>query len=269
MVGFLDGKPISYPYLNTRSSDEKIVSASEADSMGWTQQQVDAVNGMSGFLASQHNQKISYCGWLMSKHTFRSEHDQLVKAHAQVFGSGPPEFTQCVMEDESELDGERSTLIDRWRSFYSKWRINKLVAPGLPDPGGVQWADLGQDFTPAHLCESTRGPRISDIQMLPDGDTLRALMKDSSPMEQDRHLRDWQKLIDPSNPSKNKIERYARLFQLQHYWRILFSRHAASLKRQTGRLELTFADYLAIDHASIHKDLQHMRDQLGPDRFQT
>lgn len=268
VVGFLDGRPIFYPYLDVRSSDNEIVSANEADRMGWTHKQADAVNGMGGFLASQHNQKISYCGWLMCRPAFRTEHDDLVKAHTQVAGSGPPEFTQLVMEGESELDGEQSNLMDQWCSFYSKWRINKLLAPGLPDPAGVQWTDLGRDFTPAHLQDSTSGPRIPDTQMLPEGDTLRALMKDQSPAEQDWHLHDWKSLIDPSNPSKNKIERYVRLFRLQHYWKVLFSRHGASLRRQTGRLEHAFADYLGIDHASIRKDLQHLRDQLGPDWFQ-
>lgn len=267
LVGFIDGWPIAYQYLNIRTSEEEILSVSDAERMGWTKQQVDAVNGMGGFVANQHNLKISYCGWLMLKHPFRSEHDDLVQTHANVVGCGPPVFTQQAVEDDTELDGEQSDLMDRWRSFYSKWRINKLVAPGLPDPAGVQWTDLGRDFTPDHLRESTRGPKVSDIQMLPGGDTLRELMADLSPIEEDWHLRDWKRLIDPSNPSKNQIDRYARLFRLQHYWKVLFDRHSNSLNRQIGKLELAFANYLGQAKRNIHDDLQLLRHQLGHDWF--
>lgn len=232
---------------------------------GWTPEQVDAANSACDFLASQHNLKISYCGWLMCRPKFRAEHDALVQTYPQIVASGPPEFTEHKFDGGSIMDGDQSATMDRWRAFYARWRINKLVAPGLPDPAGVQWADLGHDFTPAHLRESTRGPRIPDTQMLPNGDSLRALMGDSSAVEHDWHLREWKRLIDPSKPSKKQIERYARLFRLQHYWKALYDRHASSLDRKIGKLEIAFAEYLGQSQKSIHTDRQFLSDQLGPD----
>lgn len=236
VVGYRDGQPINYPYLNERSTGDEIVSTSEAEWMeGWTPEQVDAANSACDFLASQHNLKISYCGWLMCRPKFRAEHDALVQTYPQIVASGPPEFTEHKFDGGSIMDGDQSATMDRWRAFYARWRINKLVAPGLPDPAGVQWADLGHDFTPAHLRESTRGPRIPDTQMLPNGDSLRALMGDSSAVEHDWHLREWKRLIDPSKPSKKQIERYARLFRLQHYWKALYDRmHLPSIGRSAN-----------------------------------
>lgn len=264
VVGYNDCQPIFYPYLSERNPDSEVVSSADVKWMGWTEQQADDVNSASGFLASQHNQKMSYCGWLMSKPRFRIEQRAVLESHARCFELGPPIFIRHEKVEESEVRGDQLAALEQWQLFYARWRLNKLVAPGLPDPVGAQWADLGRDFTPAHLRESTRGPRMSDTQMLPDAETLRSLMKESRADDADKHLRDWKRLIDPSNPSKvQQIARYARIFRLQHYWKVLYSRHGISLKGERGRLELAFADYLDIDVSSIHSDCQLLRDQLG------
>lgn len=233
--------------------------------IGFSKNQVDAVNSRAKFLADQHNEVMAYCGWLMCNSHLRCEHDKLVRAHAKVFGGGMLEFTEIETELESMATDEQAEFMERWRSFYTRWRLVKLTGPGLPVRAGVRFDRLKADFTPAHLQEAIGGPRLSDVHRVPDATTLRNVMGGSGPCTSDDHLNEWQTLIASTNVGKKKLNKYPRLFQLQHYWKVLFDRHGPSLKRQNGRLEKAFAEYLCVDKTTIHSDLNLIRRQLGRD----
>jgi hypothetical protein len=86
---------------------------------------------------------------------------------------------------------------------------------------------------------------LAVIFPVPDRKLLREMVEDSlnrndSPI----HLRDWLELVRGENPAKKRIARYARIFLLQHFWRVLHSRHESALKRQQSKLRRAFAAYL-------------------------
>ena len=68
-----------------------------------------------------------------------------------------------------------------------------------------------------------------------------------------------------SNPAKNKIPRFGRVFELQHYCRILHERHAQAIHRRLGDLEFALASFMGVSPETIHRDLLFIRDRLGED----
>jgi hypothetical protein len=98
---------------------------------------------------------------------------------------------------------------------------------------------------------------------VPSEDDLRRLAEGSISHEPPKHLEPWAKIIR-GGASKNELKRYARIFPLLHYWRVLMSRHADALCRQQGRLEEAFAGYFGVERDSIRGDLRLIALRLGP-----
>src|SRR5262245_48256778 len=103
-----------------------------------------------------------------------------------------------------------------------------------------------------------------DIFPIPSREELRDILEEGA----DRthapdHLREWQELVRSNNPGKNTIGRYARLFELHHFWWALQERHPAALHRRTEKLQEAFAVFLGTSSDSIHKDLGLIADRLG------
>lgn len=262
-VGYFDGHAIFYPYLTDRTYERQMVSASDVEGLGWSQAQLDAVNSAGKTIRRDHEILAAYCGWLMCAPMFRSEHDELIESSQGYLHDGLPVLGQYTPEGQEKADPELTNVLDRWMDFYRRWQINKLVAPGLPDPPAPQWADLGQIFTPPHLRGSTTVLSIPNNHPVPSKDEVRQHVLQNRPDSDDSHLSDWQEIISPNNRSRGEIGSYARRFQLQHYWRVLFHRHSSALLRKKMRLEAVFAEYLGFEQSSVHKDLIKIRKSLG------
>lgn len=72
------------------------------------------------------------------------------------------------------------------------------------------------------------------------------------------------RLVAGSNTGKQAIARNARIFVLQHFWRVLHHRHSAALRRRSAMLKRSFARLLNTGEQSIHQDLLAIRRRLGP-----
>ena len=150
-----------------------------------------------------------------------------------------------------------------WRASYQRWRLFRLVAPGLPYPPGPLYADLGIDPTPEHLREQMVTIRIPRHHPLPGEDELRRRFGESVEGREDAHLDDWKRLSAAGNTGKGGLQRYTRLFALQHYWRVLHQWHSWAFHRRQVGVKAAFAEVFGVRPSTIHSDLLLCRRQLG------
>ena len=137
------------------------------------------------------------------------------------------------------------------------------VAPGLPDPPGPLYADLGVDPTPEHLREQMVTIRIPRHHPLPGEEELRRRLAESIEGREDAHLHDWERLSAAGNTGKGGLQRYTRLFALQHYWRVLHRHHSRAVHRRQVGVKAALAEFFSVQPSTIHSDLLLCRRQLG------
>jgi hypothetical protein len=111
---------------------------------------------------------------------------------------------------------------------------------------------------------------LPDTFPVPGRDRLRAMLEEAVRGGQpSAHLVEWSALVQSESKAKRAIDRFGRLFVLQHYIVVLLLRHPAAFRGQLGRLEKVLARYLLGDRPAgvdtIHKDLVFIRRRLGPD----
>jgi len=88
-------------------------------------------------------------------------------------------------------------------------------------------------------------PIGSSQTMKTDRDTVREMMENAMLRQsEEAHLEDWMRLVSTDTAPKKVIGVYGRLFLLQHFWRVLWSRHAQALDRSIGKVERAFASWL-------------------------
>jgi hypothetical protein len=217
--------------------------------------------------------KISrgYIGWLMTTRQFLEEHDKLIEKHsAEIEQWGFPSLSRPIVGQVPEgllLPKPEARLQEFFQSFddfYVRWRLVKLAAPNLPVPL--------QSQTPVAAPILALGPQnqggslffLPDTFPIPSRDELRVILEESlrnsaSPA----HLAEWHKLVSGKNPAKNKIARFGKIFEIQHYYRILHQRHHDALAGRLGKLELALAEFLKVEESTVHADMVHLRKRLG------
>src|SRR5262249_19276815 len=79
------------------------------------------------------------------------------------------------------------------------------------------------------------------------------------------HLREWIDIVRSSNPARNRIPRFARIFKLQHFMRVLYSRHAATLNRKKGAVCDAVAEFFEVDRDVIRRDVRFVESHLTRD----
>jgi hypothetical protein len=214
-----------------------------------------------------------YSGWLTTNRTFLNEHDALFSAWGTIVrrsGLSMVGVSQSYFNERPDFISASEPHWDDCKSafqeFFVRWRLSGLAAPGLPLPisplvaGGLPQSMLSQ-IRPA-------GVQVffPDTFPIPSRDELRGILEDalrgSAPPE---HLTEWFDIIRTSNPAKSKIDRFARLFELQHYWRILHHRHGLAIEGRLEALKRAVASFLGKQETTIHPDLLFIRKRLGPE----
>jgi len=103
-----------------------------------------------------------------------------------------------------------------------------------------------------------------DIFPVPTREVLRNMMEESLRGSQSpEHLASWNKLVGSKNVAKNQIARLGRIFELQHYCRILQERYPEAIRRRQGALERALAIFMDVSSETVHRDLQFIRRRLG------
>jgi hypothetical protein len=265
-VGIRREAPIAYGYLE--ASKPVRFSYDDVKHLNWgkSEQEIEqflrVVNPRRDALTEPLR---GYCGWLMTNKTYVAEHDQLICQHARqvrdhdfpipiLAACGPP-MPQSAIDE---------TWVNAFRQFYSRWRLQSLVGPGLPMPLPVllpSFPLLAQNLAAA---EGGTSVFLPDIVPISTRGVIHETLDDAvHGGQQPEHLAEWHRIVRRDNTAKNKIARYARLFGLQHYWRLLFERHPNTVVGNKAHLVDAMAEFFNLSIDSIRKDLTFIGKRLG------
>lgn len=205
-----------------------------------------------------------YVGWLLTNPVFVREHDDLFTRHRRrirqngipqpIMTSGKP--GECFRKCRNGVG-----WINEVRTFCQRWRLQSLAGPNLPCPLAPQIPCIRPDVPT--IMGSTAALIPDTFPVSGTGAVAEAMQDGAHGGAKPEHLADWLHIIAKDNTAKNAIGRFARLFRLQHFWRVLHNRHSAVLQRRSGRLIMAFADYLNVSDESIRKDLRWIKQRLG------
>lgn len=273
-VGFWRGMPIRYAQL--RRPVLPRVSAEDARAVGWDVNQATLDNVMR--IANQRTDEIAkttraYAGWLLVNPQFLDEHDGLLAqwgSMVQRWGLEPlgqPQLPGFALPgNDPTTDGEWPRYRSVFVEFFGRWRLQGLAAPYLPVP---QQPLLSGSIPQTMMPQLQASPglfSLPDTYPVPSRDSLRGILDDAlhgtPPPE---HLREWRDVIASDNQARQTLVRFSRLFELQHYWRILQHRHRGAVHRRTTILKSILASFLGTSQRTIDQDLVEVRGRLGPE----
>jgi hypothetical protein len=216
-----------------------------------------------------HENSKGYLGWLLTTPAFLDEHDRLLDSHKDhILAHGMPLLSRHRLTGSASCrmptDECHNECFDAFDQFYVRWRLESLAAPGLPVPQTTDFSVFPTEPASSPRNEAGRMFFIPDIFPIPSRELLRNMLEDELRPQGalPDHLEEWGRLIAKSNPSKKGIPRFARLFELQHYTRIV-RRRMSGVKQ--GVLERCLAKLFAQSDATIHRDMLFLRERLGTD----
>jgi hypothetical protein len=276
-IGFSAGKPLIYHYLRRIPADAfKLPDNFDPRSLGWQQNvaQIEHALKVGESRARPFAEAAKgYLGWLVLNPAFLAEQDQLIAKWRKVIGTlGVPQLGKATTgKPPAELRARGKarprSYFDEFDHFYLRWRLCGMAARDVPVPLTPQ--------TPVPAPILALGPMnmvgglfyFPDVYPIPSRDTLRGLLEDSLRRGGNKdHLAEWIAIVSGNNPAKNQIARYARLFEIQHYLRILFERYAEQLKGHIDGLESALADFFGCSSATIHREISFIRNRQGQSR---
>jgi hypothetical protein len=204
----------------------------------------------------------SYIGWLLTNRYFVREHDELFAAHREDIRSQGIPRPLLAQLGRSELSPapDPTGFVNAFRGFCQRWRIQSLTGPYLPLPAAV----LAPSLLPQHQLEGTLTIQIPDVVSIAGEGPLRDAVNDARDSSLPPYLDGWKAIVASSNSAKNVFPRYVRLFRLQHFRRVLFSRHAASLRRTKMKLISAFSSYFDVSVNTLRRDWDLLDLEFGP-----
>ncbi len=268
-AGFLRGRAFPYHHLHRQAFAR--ISAAE---MGWEINQVSLDRQLR--LADERTNGLAktargYLGWLLTNRQFLDEHDALLNAQVQTIarwgtsGFGLP-VSPIGFDAATSAEQTAFTTADtRFVEFFCRWRLQGLAAPYLPVPlQPLMTGRLANAILSRHL--QTGGLFVvPDTFPVPSRDEFRNMLDDALHRSPPEHLADWTAIIAGNNTAKQSIPRFARIFQLQHLWRVIHHRHRRTVHRRTTTLKQVFASFLQTGERTIHQDLMEISRRLGTD----
>jgi len=280
-VGLRSGAAFSYALLCTDRRCGRI-SVEQAKSIGLNLNQVALdyrVDRMNARLKPLTSVARGYVGWLMSNKQFLDEHDAIISKWINMVRRWGFDRLGILPLQGMFLPGDDPTTDPQWSAygqafeeFFTRWRLQGLVAPYLPIP--LQPLMAG-NLPVTVLPQLTRAGGvfcIPDTFPVPSRDELRNLLEGAihggqgKAKNDDEHLKEWMKLIAKDNAAKKPILRFGRLFLFQHYYRTLHHRHARSLHGKSSIVREVLAEFLGkVSMKTIKSDVRFLRKQLGKD----
>lgn len=207
----------------------------------------------------------AYCGWLMTESDFVGEYEQYAaRWPAYVRESrfprlGLPKAVVQQFADELEPAGQQDReFVEETKRLCVRWQLKEIVGPYLPDPLRPQVPVLSIDLVTDMMRQGGSLIYLPRNFSLMGEQELRSLLEDvvrgSMPPE---HLRGWGAIAASNRQTKgSEFDRLGRLFELQHYWRILHQRWANRLVRKKAALMQSFADYYGLSFDQIKDDVK-------------
>jgi hypothetical protein len=195
-----------------------------------------------------YSMSAGYCGWLLANPEFVEEHDKffdMFQKPIREIGALPP------MDDRDSII---SRSLKRCRNAYellcTRWELAGLAGPYLPIPLQPHLPVLANALHLLPAMARAGGVFIyfPHSHPLPNRKDLRELIEDArSRASTPAHLKEWAKLVGAKNSGKKGIPHFARLFRLQHWWRVLHHRHWKQASRHMEDLQRALAVFLLGD----------------------
>jgi len=267
-VGFHDGWPVNFGFLRNN------LPSSESDFFkeGLTGKDVAESLRVSDERLSQVCRNLrAYLGWLLSNPTFLEEHAKLWPTIAPAPGEAMPKvvspaiFNWATSADQAEIQRREPTEgVLTLPEFCARWQLTNLHGPLLPEPLGVQSPVVLPEVAAAQAMASGFDfVSIPTIQPLPSETELRALLEDARRRDGPEHLREWTDLIRAGNLGKQKLKSYRQVFEVQHYWRLLQTRHSSKIYRNQGLLKQALAEFLKVSPVTMQRFMDLINKRLG------
>lgn len=212
-----------------------------------------------------------YAGWLMATPDFVDEHDRLVSDfRAEIESWGPPSLSRPVTagaippgyEPASSRQNEYYDVCDK---FCVKWRLSSLAGPGLPVPLTPELPASPTILSLGRQNDVGKLFYFPDTFPIPGAEDIRELLEESVRGGSTRpsHLAEWSAMISNRTFAKNELKRFGRLFEVQHYCRLLHQRRPRMLYRRQGKLERALAEFLECSQSALHVDVMQLTKRLG------
>jgi hypothetical protein len=270
-AGFWKGRAFSYDLLQPKPKWRP--SAEGARSVRWEVNQATLDEGMRHLEErSERFVKVTraYAGWLLTNRQFLDEHDALFTEWSEVVQRWGLDRLGILLPREGFLPGDDPTADPRWPDysaafdeFFTRWRLQKLAAPYLPVPLQPLMAGCFPTTVVQQVNRAGGAYCLPDTFPVPSRDDLRNMLEDSlHGSSTPDHLKEWMAHIARDNAARRPLIRFARLFELQHYWRIIRRRHARAIRGQVGVLKEVLGGFLGVSKDTVHRDLLFITKRL-------
>jgi hypothetical protein len=276
LIGFWGGQPINYPLLKSSAGVQCDFLIEElVNRYGKTAHEARAILALADNRLEWINcSRRGYCGWLLTHPVFREEQLQIFRRWAGLVARwGIPHMGPVVRHAKAvhaakRAKAEHQQFIREFEQFFIRWRLDDIPAPSAPLPLAPHLPVnaprplLGH----MHFCGTTF--YFPDILPLPKLDMIRELLEEAlRDTNVPDHLAEWFEIVHSDNVAKNAIGHYARVFELQHFVRALYARHATALRQKKTVLMVALGEYLGVSGDSVERDLSFIADRLGRDWY--
>ena len=273
-VGFWKGKRLQFPLLRFQRLN---IDPAFATSHGWTEKEIETMNT----LGADRDERFAttargFAGWLLTNHVFLAEQAKILHAwRSEIQEFGIPKMGP-VLRNAAEVPGATSRpsgdlmkFAKEFETFFIRWRLVGMIAPFLPSPLGPQMPVPILESLLGHMRGGGQTFYMPETFPVPTRDELRRVIEDAlHGAGAPPHLNEWIGIIRAENAAKNAISRFARLFELQHYFRVLYQRHAEALPQRKAAVTEALASFLGgVSFDTIEKDLIFVADRLGKDWY--
>jgi hypothetical protein len=276
-IGFWRNGPIDYILLRRVRSeiDEK----SEQYYEEWADHSGVSVDDLkralqSGISRLEHFATVGrgYLGWLITNRSFLAE-------HAAIFGQwvdeiaeqGVPQMGPVIRNARTlpylaAADEATADFLTAFEDFFIRWRLEGMSVPMAPRPVSPHLPVRDLRTVLGHMQYSGTTFYYPDTFPVPSRDELRNIMEEAlrhSPGPE--HLAAWLDIVRSDNASRNQIPRFARIFEVQHYVRALYGRHAKALDRKKSVVDAALGRFLGVSEDTIKGDLVFIASRLQRD----
>ena len=217
---------------------------------------VKAAEEFNTVFAPHYRHVQGYCGWLLQQEAYWRDLEAVVDLFSDNFdGELLPQQVFGAVQGADLVEEPRQSTI-AFIEFCKKWRLQGMGTLDLP-------VSIQPQLTPTSLY-TPNSPPASVTPFLPDIFPLDSKGPLASSLESARigikapHLDEWKAIIAISSRQKKKVDRYARQFCLQHYWRVLLQRYPTQLRKRKSAIEEAFGRYFDVDSTVIRRDAQEM-----------
>ena len=179
---------------------------------------------------------LAYTGWLVQQVEYWTDIDTLKKTFRdELFKSGMPEQQNFRFETLESVDQHSAGLIRQTRKLCDKWRIAHFATIEMPVP--LQPAILSRECYPYPLPDGMIVYAMPDIYPFSGRGEVTEDLEVERKYTEAPHLEEWFEIARSTGKSKTRFLTLARQFQVQHFWRVLLSRHSQKIEGKKTKLK--------------------------------